>query len=184
MSRHALHPTRLARFARLTGWLAMASLLIASLVPVPVTAGTPTIFRNVAIDDTNLLPNTSRQCGLDVYLRQFGSITFKVATRENGVTAVQEIAVHVAGTYFAPSTGRSVNVNVDDAGTNIETDYPDGSVKIMNAGSDGVITVPGYGHVYIGVGLVVVTVGSNGDALEVSVGARDPDHSGVCPLLR
>ena len=50
--------------------------------------------------------------------------------------------------------------------------------------SDGVITVPGYGHVYIGVGRVLVTVDANGDVTEVSVGARDPDHSGVCPLLQ
>ncbi len=42
----------------------------------------------------------------------------------------------------------------------------------------------GYGHVYIGVGLVRVTIDANGDETEVSVGARDPDHSGVCPLLR
>ncbi len=184
MARHASHPTRLGRFTRLIGWLAVTSLGIATLAPVPVAAGTPTIARNVTIDDTNLLPNTSRQCGLDVYLRQFGSISFKVATRENGVFTFEEIAVHIAGTYFAPSTGKSVSVKVDDAGTNIETDYPDGSVKIMNAGSDGVITVPGYGHVYIGVGLVLVTVDPNGDVTDVSVGARDPDHSGVCPLIR
>jgi hypothetical protein len=54
----------------------------------------------------------------------------------------------------------------------------------MNAGSDGLITVPGYGHVCIGVGRVVVTVDASGNVTEVSVGARDPDHSGVCPLLR
>jgi hypothetical protein len=31
---------------------------------------------------------------------------------------------------------------------------------------------------------VLVTVEANGDVSEVSVGARDPDHSGVCPLLQ
>jgi hypothetical protein len=61
---------------------------------------------------------------------------------------------------------------------------PDGSDVTMNAGFDGLIIVPGYGHVYIGVGRVVVTVDASGNVTEVSVGARDPDHSGVCPLLR
>jgi hypothetical protein len=38
----------------------------------------------------------------------------------------------------------------------------------MNAGFDGLITVPGYGHVYIGVGRVVVTVDASGNVTEVS----------------
>jgi hypothetical protein len=29
-----------------------------------------------------------------------------------------------------------------------------------------------------------VTVDANGDVTEVTVGNRDPDHSGICPLLR
>ena len=174
----------MGRPGRLAGTFAAALLGLGSLSAAPAFAGPPTIDRNVVIDDTNLLPNTSRQCGFDVYLHQFGQISFKVANRENGVITIQETAVRVAGTYFAPASGKSVTVNVDDAGTNIETDYPDGSVRIMNAGTDGVITVPGYGHVYIGVGRVLVEVGPNGDVTEVSTGARDPDHSGVCPLLQ
>jgi hypothetical protein len=38
----------------------------------------------------------------------------------------------------------------------------------MNAGFDGLIIVPGYGHVYIGVGRVVVTVDASGNVTEVS----------------
>jgi hypothetical protein len=171
-------------FMRLLGMIAAAFLAFGSFAAAPALAGAPTIDRNVVIDDTNLLPNTSRQCGFDVYLRQFGLISFKVATRQNGIVTIQETAVRVAGTYFAPSTGKSITVKVDDAGTNIETDYPDGSVRIMNAGSDGVITVPGLGHVYIGVGRVLLAVDANGDVTEVTVGARDPDHSGVCPLIQ
>ena len=163
----------------------IATVLAIAALSVPTAlAATPTLYRNVAIDDTNLLPNTSRQCGFDVYLRQYGSISFKIATRETGVVTIQEVAVRVAGTYFAPSTGKAVTVRVDDAGTNIETIYPDGRDVVMNAGSDGVITVPGVGHVYIGVGRVLVTVDANGDVTEVTVGNRDPDHSGVCDLLR
>jgi hypothetical protein len=171
---------------RLVTTFAAVSFGIAALAPVPAAAGAPTFQRNIAIDDTNLLGNTSRQCGFDVYLRQIGILNLKFMVRANGVLTIQEIGGGGPGMgiYFAPSTGKSVTVNVDDAGTNIETDYPDGSVTIMNAGTDGVITVPGYGHVYIGVGRVVVTVDPSGNVTEVSVGARDPDHSGVCPLLR
>jgi hypothetical protein len=157
---------------------------IATLCVPTALAAVPTLEKNITIDDTSYLSNTSRTCGLDVYLHQFGTITFKASSRENGVLTFQEIAVRVAGTYFAPSTGKSITINIDDRGTNIATMYPDGEVTVMNAGSDGVVTVPGAGPVYIGVGRVLVTVDANGDVTEVTVGNRDPDHSGVCDLLR
>jgi hypothetical protein len=181
MSRHpSAHPRR----AQLAGTLVATLLGLAVITPAPVIAGTPTIERNVAIDDTALLPNTSRQCGFEVDLRQFGLLSFKSSTRMDGVTTFQEFAGRISGTYSAPSTGKSITVQVDDAGTNTDTTYPDGTEQVMNAGTDGVITVPGFGHVYIGVGLALVTVDANGDVSEVSVGARDPDHSGICPFLR
>jgi hypothetical protein len=170
-------------FARLLAASAAMCFGLGALTAVPVLAVGPTFERNIAVDDTSFLPNTSRQCGFDVYLRQVGTFTFKVLERATGVVTFQELAGHSEGTYSAPSTGRSLTVNVNDAGTNIETIYPDGRDVSMNAGTDGVITVPGFGHVYIGVGLVRVTVDANGNVGEVSVGARDPDHSGVCPLL-
>lgn len=176
------HLSLTVRIGQLTVWVAGA-LLTLSAVPVPVRAATPTINRNVVIDETRLLPNTSRQCGMEVYLHQYGTIGFKVQLRETGVVTLQEISVRVAGTYFAPSTGRSVDIHANDAGTNIETIYPDGRDVLMNAGTDGVITVPGYGHVYIGVGRVLVTLDAAGNVTEVTVGARDPDRSGVCVLL-
>jgi hypothetical protein len=177
------HFSRPRRFDKLPIWLATA-LVGLSVFAVPVRAGTPTINRNVVIDETRLLPNTSRQCGMEVYLHQYGTIGFKIQVREDGTITLQEISVRVAGTYYAPSTGRSVSIRVNDAGTNIETVYPDGRDVLMNAGSDGVVTVPGYGHVYIGVGRVLVTVDAAGNVTEVTVGARDPDRSGVCLLLR
>jgi hypothetical protein len=178
------HVLNTSSLARLGSGLATILLGMSSLSVAPVVAATPTIERNVVIDDTTVLTNTSRQCGFEVDLRQFGLLSFKVSTREDGVMTFQEIAGRIAGTYSAPSTGKSITIHVDDAGTNIDTIYPDGREQVMNAGTDGVITVPGYGHVYIGVGLVLVTVEANGDVSEVSVGARDPDHSGVCPLLQ
>lgn len=163
----------------------VATFLAVATLSVPTALGaTPTLEKNITIDDTSFLSNTSRTCGLDVYLHQFGTITFKASSRENGVFTFQEIAVRVAGTYFAPSTGESITINIDDRGTNIETVYPDGRDVVMNAGSDGVVQVPGAGPVYIGVGRVLVTVDANGDVTEVTVGNRDPDHSGVCELLR
>ena len=183
MSRFALVRTATARFITT---IAAAALGIAALAPVPAAAGAPTFERNISIDDTNLLPNTSRQCGFDVYLRQIGTLNLKFMVRSDGTVTIREIGGGGPGMgiYFAPSTGKSLTVNVNDAGTNIETHYPDGTATIMSAGTNGVITVPGYGHVYIGVGLVRVTINANGDETEVTFGARDPDHSGVCSLLQ
>jgi hypothetical protein len=178
------HVSRRSGVAKPALGLVAALLALSSLAVVPVAAGTPTINRNVVIDETRLLPNTSRQCEMDVYLHQYGVIGFKIQVRESGVLTLQEISVRVAGTYFAPSTGRSVDIHVNDAGTNIETIFPDGREVLMNAGTDGVVTVAGYGHVYIGVGRVLVTVDPAGNVTELSVGARDPDRSGICPLLR
>ena len=170
---------------RLATGAATLLLGINMLSAAPVLATTLIFERNIAVDDTSLLTNTSRQCGFDVYLRQIGTLNLKFMLRTNGIVTIQEIGGGVGkGIYFAPSTGKSVTVNVNDAGADIETDYPDGSITIMSAGTDGVITVPGYGHVYIGVGLVRVTIAPNGEESEVSFGARDPDHSGICPLLR
>jgi hypothetical protein len=174
---------RIRSVRRRAGFPTATFVVLASLLALPVRGASVDITRNVTIDDTNLLANTSGLCGFDVYLHQYGSISFKIQERENGIVTIQETAVRVAGTYFAPSTGRSVDIRVNDAGTNIETIYPDGRDVVMNAGTDGVITVPGYGHVYIGVGRVLIRVAANGDVSEVTVGARDPDHSGVCPLL-
>lgn len=183
MSRFASVRTAPARF--ITS-IAAVALGLAALAPIPAAAGAPTIVRNIAIDETNLLPNTSRQCGFDVYLRQIGTLNLKFMVRSDGTVTIQELGGGGPGMgiYFAPSTGKSVTVNVNDAGMNIETDDPDGTIKIMSAGTNGVITVPGYGHVYIGVGLVRVTIDPNGNETEVTFGARDPDHSGVCPLLQ
>src|SRR5262245_52752911 len=89
--------------------VAVIAVLLIGLGPISartVMAVPPTINRDVTIDDTNLLANTSRQCGLDVYLHQYGLISFKVATRTTGVTTIQETAVRVSGTYFAPSSGK------------------------------------------------------------------------------
>src|SRR4051794_10945408 len=65
--------SRARRFGQLTLWMAGASLVL-SAVPIPVLAAPPTISHNIAIDDTRLLPNTSRHCGMDVYLHQYGTI--------------------------------------------------------------------------------------------------------------
>jgi hypothetical protein len=177
--------------SRTAGIVRAVEVLLATLLGLgtmtvsPVFAGAPTFERNIAIDDTSFLPNTSAQCGFDVYLRQIGTLNLKFMVQPDGALTIQEFGggSDGLGIYFAPSTGKSVTVNSNGGGTSVETIYPDGRDTIMSAGSDGVITVPGYGHVYIGVGLVRVTVDSNGDATEVTFGARDPDHSGICPLL-
>lgn len=160
----------------------IVGMLVAVAAAAPTSAAGPTWF-DLSVDDTFLLPRTSAACGFDVFERDEGHLKFQVMEYADGTLRFKDLAVVINQTVFAPSRGTSVALQPGGRGGRVFLVAPDGSVRELLHGTNGHVTVPGEGVIYMWAGSIRATFSPDGTVTEAQHGIIPDDASSLCPLL-
>jgi hypothetical protein len=162
------------------------SMLVATLAlfaaAAPTAAGTPT-WEEVNIDDTFYLPRTSAACGFDVFEHDEGQLMFQVIEMANGTLRFKDLAVRVSQSLVAPSQGTTVELQPGGRGGHVFLVSPDGSARELSPGTNGHVTVPGEGVIYMWAGAARATITPDGTVTETEHGFIMDNYSSLCGLL-
>lgn len=184
------HSNRRLRLA-VPGWRAIlggprTSMLLASLAlfaaAAPTTAATPT-WEEVTVDDTFYLPKTSAACGFDVFEHDQGQLKFQVIEMADGTLRFKDLAVRVTVQLVAPTLGTSVDLQPGGRGGHVFLLRPDGSAQELSPGTNGHVTVPGDGVIYMWAGAAGATITPDGTVTETEHGFIMDDYSSLCGVL-
>jgi hypothetical protein len=163
-----------------------AALLMATVVllaaSAPVAAATPA-WEQVTIDDTFFLPRTSEACGFDVFEHDEGQLKFQVIEYADGSLRFKDLAVRVSQSLVAPSRGATIELQPGGRGGHVFLLHPDGSAVELSPGTNGHVTVPGEGVIYMWAGSVRATFAPDGTVVEGAHGFIMDNLSTLCPLL-
>jgi hypothetical protein len=162
------------------------SMLMATLAlvaaAVPTAAATPT-WEAVVVDDTFYLPRTSASCGFDVFEHDEGELTFQLLEMADGTLRFKDLAVRVSQSLTAPSQGTSVELQPGGRGGHVFLLLPDGSARELSPGTNGHVTVPGEGVIYMWAGAARATIAPDGTVTETAHGFIMDNYSSLCGLL-
>jgi hypothetical protein len=148
----------------------------------PTSAATPT-WEEVIVDETFYLPRTSAACGFDVFEHDVGQLKFQVVEMANGALRFKDLAVRVSQSLFAPSQGTSVDLQPGGRGGHVFLVSPDGSARELSPGTNGHVTVPGEGVIYMWAGAARAAITPEGTVTETHHGFIMDDYSSLCALL-
>jgi hypothetical protein len=159
--------------------LAISAALVAT---GPVAAGTPE-WEQVSVDETFYLPRTSAACGFDVYEHDEGELRFQLIQYADGSLRFKDLAVRVSQSLVAPSKGTTVDLQPGGRGGHMFLLRPDGSAIELSPGTNGHVTVPGQGVIYMWAGSASATFAPDGTVVEDQHGFVMDTYSSLCPLL-
>jgi len=162
------------------------SLLVATMAVLaaaaPVAAAPPA-WEHVSADDTYYLPLTSAACGFEVFEHDQGQLKFQVMQYPDGSLRFKDLAVRMTQTIVAPTRGTSVELQPGGRGGHVFLVRADGSVLEVAHGTNGHVTVPGEGVIYMWAGMTRATFAPDGTVTESQHGFIMDTYSSLCPLL-
>jgi hypothetical protein len=162
------------------------SMLVAMLAMLaaagPTAAATPT-WEEISVDDTFYLPRTSAACGFDVYEHDQGQLKFQVIEMADGTLRFKDLAVRISQSVIAPSQGTSVELQPGGRGGHVFLVRPDGSASELSPGTNGHVTVPGEGVIYMWAGAARATIAPDGTVTETEHGFIMDTYSTLCGIL-
>jgi hypothetical protein len=156
--------------------------IIALAAAAPAAAAGPA-WEKVNVDDTFFLPRTSAACGFDVFEHDEGQLKFQVIEYPDGSLRFKDLAVRVSQSLFAPSQGTTVELQPGGRGGHVFLVRADGSAVELAPGTNGHVTVPGEGVIYMWAGNVRATIAPDGTVTETEHGFITDSFSGLCPAL-
>ena len=148
----------------------------------PAAAAGPS-WETITVDDTFFLPRTSAACGFDVYEHDEGQLKFQVIEMANGTLRFKDLSIHVSQSVIAPSRGTSVELQPGGHGGHVFVLYPDGSARELAPGTNGHVTVPGEGVIYMWAGNISATIAPDGTVTETEHGFIMDTYSSLCGVL-
>jgi hypothetical protein len=166
---------------RIRNSLALAA--IAVLAAVSSAAAAAPAWEEVSVDETFFLPRTSEACGFEVFEHDEGQLKFQVIEYADGSLRFKDLAVRVSQSLVAPSQGTSVELQPGGRGGHVFLVRPDGSAVELVPGTNGHVTVPGEGVIYMWAGNVQVTIAPDGTVTETEHGFITDGLTGLCPAL-
>jgi hypothetical protein len=162
------------------------SLLVATIavfaVAAPAAAAAP-VWEEVSVDETFFLPRTSEACGFDVFEHDEGQLKFQVIEYTDGSLRFKDLAVRVSQSLVAPSQGTTVELQPGGRGGHVFLVRPDGSALELSHGTNGHVTVPGEGVIYMWAGIARATFAPDGTVVENQHGFIMDTYSSLCPRL-
>jgi hypothetical protein len=161
--------------------LALA-VIVALAAAAPAAAAGPA-WEEVNVDDTFYLPRTSAACGFDVFEHDEGQLKFQVIEYADGSLRFKDLAVRVSQSLVAPSQGTTVELQPGGRGGHVFLLRPDGSAIELSPGTNGHVTVPGEGVIYMWAGIARATFAPDGTVVENQHGFIMDTYSSLCPLL-
>jgi hypothetical protein len=148
----------------------------------PTAEATPT-WEEVTVDETFYLQRTSAACGFDVFEHDEGQLKFQFIEMADGTLRFKDLAVRVSQSLIAPSKGTSVELQPGGRGGHVFLVRPDGSATELSPGTNGHVTVPGEGVIYMWAGAARATITPEGTVTETEHGFIMDTYSGLCGLL-
>jgi hypothetical protein len=162
------------------------SLAVAAIVALtaagPAAAAAPS-WEEVNVDDTFYLPRTSAACGFDVFEHDQGQLKFQSIEFADGSLRFKDLAVRVTQSLTAPTQGTTVDLQPGGRGGHVFLLRPDGSAIELSPGTNGHVTVPGEGVIYMWAGAARATIAPDGTVTETEHGFITDTFSGLCPVL-
>ena len=163
----------------------IAGMAVGCTTPTEIDEGVETETTSSAVERVTFELDETVQadigCGFDVYYRFAGSVTGTTREARDGTVRYYETGPAISASFFAPSTGNSVNGRI--AGIYRETSYPDGTLVLDMFGTDGAYTVKGEGVLFTTAGYASVTI--HPDGTESVAWHTNPkgDPSSLCAAL-
>ena len=101
----------------------------------------------------------------------------------DGTLRFKDLAVNVSQSITAPSRGTSVQLQPGGRGGHVFVLDPDGSARELSPGTNGHVTVPGAGVIYLWAGVARAIIAPDGTVTETAHGVIMDDYSSLCGLL-